>query len=1067
MAIVGVRDGQGLPTAEFLLEAMSDAFYALGPDWRLTYVNAAAERLAGAPRDKLIGRDPRELFPHSVGSALWDRHREVMEGRRPQRFHVRSLVIGRQVEGSINPGDDGGVFVIVRDVEEEATAERALSAREAQLELVLESVSDAFYALDADFRFVLFNRACERFLATPRERVLGRTIWEAFPTVAGTELEGHLRSVAGGGGPIVFEYESRHVPGRMLEMRAGPIEGGGVAVTFIDITDRKAAEAARAASEERLRDITDAMPVLISYVDRDEVFRFVNKAYEERFKRPLSEIVGRSLREVMGPEVYEARRRYVEQALAGERVTYEAPFGALSTQIEHIPHRNAAGEVLGFYSQVQDLTEEKRIQAALHASEQRLRTVMDILPGFVWFAEPDGAINHLNDRWYEYTGQTPEEALPTGWTETVHPEDAARTAEIWAHALSVGCPYEVELRYRRRDGAYRWYVARAERMVDDRGAVLGWAGFSADIHDRKTAEERLAESQERLRALADNLPLAMVYQIVLEADGSRRFSYVGAASQALLGLAPDAAMADPGLLYSRILPEHRERFAQAEAEAIENLAPFDEEAAMRVANGDVRWFRILSAPRRTAGGALVFDGLLMDVTEARATRQAIAASEERLRLALEGAQLGEWEWNEAEGLIRLSERAAAIYGVGQQTISWAELQSHIHPDEQAPIVSEARRALEANDTYNVEYRYRRPGDAHEVWLSVHGRVHTERQGARRMIGVVADTTERRNVEERERLLGREIDHRARNALAVVQSLVRLTPFNDRSSFVETVCGRVNAMARVHTLLSRSRWAGASIREIVEQELAPYAKDQVRVAGPDVHMRLESAQPFSMIVHELATNSVKHGALAGAAGELEVRWRSDAAGLTFEWLERGGGPARPPERSGFGSRLIEGAVSQLGAAISRSWDEDGLKVRIVVANGQLRPETLPAAKEPVRKTAALGVRNARVLLVEDETLLAMEVAEVLKAAGAAVLGPANTLEQALALAATETIDAAVLDVNLGGASARPVARLLQTRGVPFVLVTGYEEPGIEEAGPVLRKPVSHDDLLRALGDLTAR
>ena len=146
----------------------------------------------------------------------------------------------------------------------------------------------------------------------------------------------------------------------------------------LDITDRKLAEQEARQSEEKLRAIADALPVLISYVDDDQIFRFANKAYETWFERPLSAILGRRVDEVLGPAMYEARRPYLERALAGENVSYEADFvrstGEAATQVVHVPHRDASGRILGVYVVVADVSDRKLAERKIAESEERFRS---------------------------------------------------------------------------------------------------------------------------------------------------------------------------------------------------------------------------------------------------------------------------------------------------------------------------------------------------------------------------------------------------------------------------------------------------------------------------------------------------------------------------------------------------------------------------------------------------------------------------------------------------------------------------------------------------------------------
>ena len=162
----------------------------------------------------------------------------------------------------------------------------------------------------------------------------------------------------------------------------------------IDITDRRLAEQEAVESEDKLRAIADALPVLISYVDKDRIYRFANKAYETWFERPLSAILGRRVDEVMSPAMYEARRPNLERALAGENVSYEVDFvrstGASATKVDHVPHRDPSGRTLGVYVVVTDISDRKAAERKIAESEERFRSIANSAPVLVWVTGADG-----------------------------------------------------------------------------------------------------------------------------------------------------------------------------------------------------------------------------------------------------------------------------------------------------------------------------------------------------------------------------------------------------------------------------------------------------------------------------------------------------------------------------------------------------------------------------------------------------------------------------------------------------------------------------------------------------
>jgi two-component sensor histidine kinase/CheY-like chemotaxis protein len=356
-------------------------------------------------------------------------------------------------------------------------------------------------------------------------------------------------------------------------------------------------------------------------------------------------------------------------------------------------------------------------------------------------------------------------------------------------------------------------------------------------------------------------------------------------------------------------------------------------------------------------------------------------------------------------------------------------------------------------------------------------------GSRRFMGVLFDVTERKTAEEHQRLLMREVDHRAKNALAVVRSVLRLTRSDDPKRYAEAVEGRVAALARAHTLLAQDLWTGASLRAVVEQELAPYrGGGRVAISGNSVRLTADAVQPLSMALHELATNAAKYGALSDPGGRVEVSWQQEPAtgAVRLRWAELDGPPIlAPPERRGFGSTLVDSVCrGQLGGQAEVHWHTDGLVCDIGIARSKIVPETgngfgpislantLPKASG--FELPGVSLRGRRILIVEDEPVVAMELRQFLTRLGCVVLGPAGTLDEALALAALHPgagIDLGILDVNLHGQISYPLADLLAERGVPVVYTSGYGDLPHDRAARddtvLLLKPVDDADLEAAL------
>ncbi|WP_372781922.1 HWE histidine kinase domain-containing protein [Phenylobacterium sp.] len=197
--------------------------------------------------------------------------------------------------------------------------------------------------------------------------------------------------------------------------------------------------------------------------------------------------------------------------------------------------------------------------------------------------------------------------------------------------------------------------------------------------------------------------------------------------------------------------------------------------------------------------------------------------------------------------------------------------------------------------------------------------------------VTGEVLERRSEEARS-LLMREVDHRARNALTVVQSFVRLTTAANLEDFRRVVDGRVEALARAQTSLAARRWEGASLRDVIEGALASLSQPgKYSLAGPQVLLQAEHVQAMSMIIHELATNASKYGALSTDTGALTIAWeKTPAGGLTLSWSEDGGPAAAAPDREGFGSRLISQLTRQVGGEVAYDWRPEGLRAELTLS-----------------------------------------------------------------------------------------------------------------------------------------
>jgi PAS domain S-box-containing protein len=202
-------------------------------------------------------------------------------------------------------------------------------------------------------------------------------------------------------------------------------------------------------------------------------------------------------------------------------------------------------------------------------------------------------------------------------------------------------------------------------------------------------------------------------------------------------------------------------------------------------------------------------------------------------------------------------------------------------------------------------------------------------------GISRDITERKRSEAQMSVLTREAEHRAKNLLANVKAMVRLSQSDTPDGLKTAIEGRIDALANVHSLFAKSRWTGAELATLVKQELSPYSRDgemRTRIDGPTIMVKPELAQAMAVALHELATNAAKYGALSGAKGQVRVEWSCVADGqLMFRWTEVGGPPVNPPTRKGFGTHMIEAVIrGHEGGDVQLNWRAEGLACEIALA-----------------------------------------------------------------------------------------------------------------------------------------
>ena len=446
--------------------------------------------------------------------------------------------------------------------------------------------------------------------------------------------------------------------------------------------------------------------------------------------------------------------------------------------------------------------------------------------------------------------------------------------------------------------------------------------------------EELGAGDPIVRSAADASALGMAFQIEARPDGSRRFTFVGQRCLAVNGVSAEAAMADAASLYNMILPDHRPAFEAAEADALNGLHPFDIEVAMRRADGAVRWHRIASMPREQPDGRVLWDGLQIDVTDRRRMAAELLEQRRRLEVAVEAAGLGFWEWDIEAGRVTWSDRNKALYGLAPDApVDVARYLELVHPDdvEEVRAAFLAARDRPAGGDYAIEHRIIKPS-GEQGWILAHARVATDAAGeAKLVVGTSLDITERKAAEERRSLLMGELAHRAKNGIAILMAIVSQTARGQETveGFLELIMARLQAMADSQDLVTASGGRAVALGDVVGKALSPFGKARVDLdpALTDITIRGDMAIGMGLLLHEMATNAVKYGALSTGRGRVSIALEPAPDGrAAFAWRETGGPTVMPPKQPGFGTRLLKQVLRTQGGEVQFQFEPQGFHAR---------------------------------------------------------------------------------------------------------------------------------------------
>ena len=562
----------------------------------------------------------------------------------------------------------------------------------------------------------------------------------------------------------------------------------------------------------------------------------------------------------------------------------------------------------------------------------------------------------------------PEGTLETtraDWRARVHPDDFACVDACLRGAIANGDrEHHCEFRIVRADGESRWIESRCSISYDPDGRAQRVVGANIDVTERKHTEAVLKESKIRLAdALAAGQVMAFQWDAITgESVRSNNASFMLRDEQR------GGTRRPRNEFLRQVHPEDQHSLKTC----IRQLRPERPSYAVTFrlvgADGSKVWLEETAKGEFDGTGRLLrIKGLTRDISERKRTELALNERTMQLELAGKAALVGSFAFDVDAVMIQISEGYAAIHGLPEGTteIARSQWQAGVHPNDRREVEAARRRAFrQRQNEYGIEYRIlRRSGEVR--WIEKRSFIAYRSDGRpERVVGVSIDITERKRAHQHQSTLLAELDHRVKNVLATVSTVAARTMDTSNSihDFVASLEGRISSMARTHELLSAAQWQGISVLELVRRELAPYAtRENTDISGPEVILKAEAGQALGMVLHELATNAAKYGALSRQNGRVSIAWQELMNGhprsrLVLLWSEVGGPSVMAPQHSGFGMSTIRDLIPyEFGGTVDLAFAPSGVRCRLEIPADWLIANAEPPSKAPVH--AFLRARDA--------------------------------------------------------------------------------------------------------------
>jgi PAS domain S-box-containing protein len=861
-----------------------------------------------------IACDPKGAFMRDLGATAYACHPLMAsDGRALGTFSVASTT--RETFTDDEVAWLGTITNFLAQAWERFEAEQGLRASEERLRLSIEAAGLGHWDFDFASGTLTWSEQTRKMLGIDRGAPASMALLLSLIHAADRpRFEEHLTRSARPDDPnrhLEFRVVMQNGDVRWLEDQSKvQANAAGVLVGAIgvgrDITARKSSEEAQA----RLVAIVTSSADAIIGKTLDGIVTSWNKAAERMFGYAAIEMIGQSIRLLVPPDrqsdedMILARLARSESIEHHEMVLLTKDGRTFDASITISPMRNAEGGIIGCSKIIRDVTQRKRTEARLAEHEAQLAMFVEHAPAAI--AMFDDKMHYLAvSRRYIADFRLPPDIKIIGRSHyEIFPDIPPRWREVHDRVLAGEELAHEEDPFLRLDGRTDWcrWLMKPWRTAEGRigGALL----FSEVITEQVAGRRALADSEARFRATFENAAVGIAH-----VDPYLGWLRVNEAFCRILGYSVEELLAKsvrevthPDDFAVDIVNSALMRTGEL------NSAEMDKRYVRK--DGSIVTCRLtISCVRKSDRSIDYFVGIIQDITWRKQAEEELRKSEERFRSSLLYSPVPIMLFDDREKVLAVSASWLEASGYSREDLSTIEdWTARAYGERQCDMIEGIRGIISAGpEAQPNEQTIRTKDGCERLWSFVTSALGTKSDGRRLFITVAQDVTERKLHEEQVHLLMREVNHRAKNILSLVQAIARQTAAREPEDFIGCFTERIQALAANQDLLIRNEWHGVHVEELVHAQLAHFADlvgSRIDVDGPKLYLSATAAQAIGLALHELATNAGKYGALSADAGRVDVHWRLDADIFAMSWTERNGPPVSRPERRGFGTTVVE-------------------------------------------------------------------------------------------------------------------------------------------------------------------